>query len=145
MIAIRKTSSVNTHPARRIANQKRRSILVEPTNNTPFVTYNRNTNHLQIKGDSKALNILEFYAPLISELKRNTYRCHDCHVELFFKTLNTSTVKILFDLFKFLGGQKRVGKNIKVTWSARLKDLEILETGMDFSELFDLNFQIGCY
>ncbi|MEQ8473323.1 MAG: SiaC family regulatory phosphoprotein, partial [Marinoscillum sp.] len=67
-----------------------------------------------------------------------------CQLELFFKTLNTSTVKVLFDLFKYLRNEKLKGNDVRVTWRAEVSNPDMLETGMDFSELFDLNFLVIC-
>lgn len=117
-------------------------ILIEPTTNTPFVKFIPSQYYLEIKGNSAREDILRFYTPIIDAFKLNCVNGKRCEMKLFFRKMNTSTVKILFDLLKFLRGEKQKGCKVNVTWCADLDDVDMLETGIDFSELFGLNFDI---
>lgn len=115
---------------------------VEATHETPFIEYTELANYLVIRGNSYGLEVYKFYQPVIDNFKAKFVDGESCHVDLSFDKLNTSSAKILFDLFKFLRAKKSAGSQVKVIWRSLPSDMDMLETGMDFAEIFDLEFTL---
>lgn len=113
---------------------------VEATKDTPFIEYSELANYLVIKGNSYGLNVYDFYQPVIDSFKTKFKDGESCHVDLSFDKLNTSSAKILFDLFKFLRTKQKAGARTKVIWRSHKNDIDMYKTGMDFAEIFDLTF-----
>ena len=117
-----------------------RDMIFEPTATTPFVKLSEDEKLLTVKGNSSMQDIHLFYDPVISRTKEYLEAKGQLSVHLMFKTLNTSSVKVLFDLFKYFRSQTKAGAKIRVVWAAESDHPEMLETGLDFSEIYELNF-----
>lgn len=99
-------------------------------------------NHLIVKGNFSGLNFLTINQDQIDSFKRRFRNNELCEVDLFFEKLDTHTVKILFDLFKFLKLKVSHGANVKVIWRVYPEDIDMLQTGFDFAEIYNLNFTV---
>ncbi|MEQ8470574.1 MAG: SiaC family regulatory phosphoprotein [Marinoscillum sp.] len=118
------------------------NLLLEPTLRTPYVNYNKSQLKLTIKGRSTDRDISEFYAPIISLLKRDSKKTNFIALDIHIPEMNTATLKVLFDLFRFLSIKVSRGTAVEVVWRSSFKNQEMRETGYDFSDLFDLNFRL---
>ncbi len=117
-------------------------LIREPRLNTPFVDFNGYTGELTIKGDSTRLEIFEFYVPVLKMVDEYLLLEEHFVCNLCFRRFNTSTAKLLFDLFKHFNKLSARGKKIHVNWLVDSSVSEMYEIGMDYKELFDLNFNI---
>ncbi|MFY0607295.1 MAG: SiaC family regulatory phosphoprotein [Cyclobacteriaceae bacterium] len=117
-----------------------KDVVIEPTVDTPFIMYSEEMGILKIKGNSTNLECNKFYYPLISEILDKVSPTSKLDLEICFSEINTSTVKVLFDLFKALQRKQMSGSTISVNWGVAVGDDDLLDTGADFSELFDLKF-----
>lgn len=131
----------------RIADQTRmiphsyEETIIEPTRVTPFVRYSEAEKSLMIKGNSTRPDMHEFYYPILRRLKEEQKYSKHLKIHVFFGDINTSTAKVLFDLFKYLRMRSAQGAEVEVTWGAEATNTEMLETGKDYSEIYDLNFK----
>lgn len=116
-------------------------LIVEPTSNTPFVKYSRSENVFMIKGNSMGMDIDHFYYSLIERAKGHVKVGLPLDVIFFYNILNPTTAKVLFDFFKFVRDKKRAGAIIDVTWCAEGNNEDMIQTGKDFAEIYDLNFK----
>lgn len=123
-----------------VITQISRDMILEPSLTTPFVKLSEDQKLLSIKGNSTQPEMQHFYEPVISRTRTFLENSGQLEVHLLFKSLNTSSIKVLFDLFKYFRSEKQLGADIKVVWAAESDHPEMLETGMDFSQLYDLNF-----
>ncbi|RED91629.1 SiaC family regulatory phosphoprotein [Marinoscillum furvescens] len=117
------------------------NISMEPTEKTPFVRFSNREFKLQVKGASVAMDMHDFYNPILSEFKKAADYMPQVTVELYFSNLNTSTAKVLFDLFKYLRSLAMGGKKVKVIWGSEAGNTDMLETGMDYQEIYELEFE----
>lgn len=116
------------------------NMIIEATARTPFVKYSANKRALQLKGYSIEMDMHHFYNPIISHVKKDLEKNRELNVYMDLEDLNTSTAKILFNLFSFLSQQKEAGSQITIFWKANTP--EMAETAMDFAVFTGLNFEI---
>ncbi|WP_421875258.1 SiaC family regulatory phosphoprotein [Marinoscillum sp.] len=115
---------------------------IEPTATTPYVKFNRFANTLNIKGTSTRVEMDKFYASNVSKFMTNLRDKKYGMLNLNFKTFNTSTAKVLFDLFKFIREQKSAGAIVKIKWEIFATEMDMYDTAKDYAELFDLDIVI---
>ncbi|HCX22731.1 MAG: hypothetical protein CMB80_17495 [Flammeovirgaceae bacterium] len=116
--------------------------FIEPTLNTPYVKYEKRSNYLVIKGTSTRDNMDHFYDRVMGEFKRNIKSKNTGVLHLNFKTFNTSTAKVLFDLFRYLRDAQYAGQRVAIQWDVYDSEPEMVDTARDFAELFDLKIKI---
>lgn len=116
--------------------------IIEPTFTTPFVKYDQRSNYLVIKGTSTRENIRNFYNKALGEFKMNVCTKKVGLLHLIFKTFNTSTAKVLFDLFRFLSDAREQGARIAIQWDVYGAEEDMIEMAQDFAELFEMTISI---
>jgi hypothetical protein len=111
-------------------------LKIENVLNAPEIHFDPDANTLSIKGESYPENAREFYKPVMSWI--NTYleqidkQAVTLDIEL--KYFNSSSAKILMNLFDALEQAAGRGKNITINWRYHKKNLNALEYGEDFKE-----------
>ncbi|WP_258101265.1 DUF1987 domain-containing protein [Marinoscillum pacificum] len=116
--------------------------IIEPTLTTPYVKYDRSSNYLMIKGTSTRDNIELFYGKVLKEFKQKIKQMNTGVLHLNFKTFNTSTAKVLFDLFRSLLDAQNAGHLVAIQWDVYNSEEDMIDTARDFAELFDLKIKI---
>lgn len=108
----------------------------------PLVKFNREKGLLLIKGKSLSENATEFYDPLITIV--DNYLCQEEKITcyFYFKAFNLSTTKSLFQLFKTLGEYHLLGSKITVHWFADWHNSEMIQTGIDYAEMYGIKVHI---
>ena len=117
----------------------------KPTQWTPYILFDPGHGLLKIKGSSSFIDSVEFYKPVIEGLKNEAMQSRRLLVELKLESLSPPTVKSLFHIFKKIRELKDNGFSIKVTWYIESEDDDILETGLDFRELTEIDFEFHLY
>lgn len=116
-------------------------ILIESTPITPFVKISSEEGLIEIKGKSSPANSLMFYQPLIGKIKTLFSDCSTTiTVDVAFRYFNTSSSKCIFDFFKMIKSLEAAGKDVKINWHYESEDDDMFETGEDFADLLDLQF-----
>ena len=120
------------------------NIYIEPTKSTPFIGYHPNENILHMRGRSSPENPLAFYQKVENFLDEYADSNQSILiVNMALEYFNTSSTKCLFSLFKKMGQiQDATGKVIVINWFYEDWDEDMLETGEDFSECLDLEFNL---
>ncbi len=116
--------------------------IIEPTLTTPYVKYDRSSNYLMIKGTSTRENMELFYDKVLREFKQNIKEMNTGVLHLNFKTFNTSTAKVLFDLFRNLRDAQNASHRVAIQWDVYDSEEDMIDTARDFAELFDLKIRI---
>lgn len=124
-----------------VFNAYNRDMIVEPTKSTPFVKYSENEGVFMVKGNSFQPDMHLFYEPLLSRIKAHVEKGQDLDIVLFFNLINSSTAKVLFDLFKFIRLHQGGKSKMSIAWCSEVNNHEMHETGEDFAEIYDLNFK----
>ncbi len=111
-------------------------LNIKSTKYTPQILFDSSTNTLIIKGESYPENTFEFYRPCFEWL--NAYfelpesPLLVINVELIY--FNSSSSKILFNLFDLLDATAKKGNKVSVNWIYDEEDEDYLEFGEEFAE-----------
>lgn len=113
------------------------------TRDKPYIILDQKNNCFEIKGNSLPEDTTLFYTPVIEWVieyaKDPNKQTHlICDLEYF----NSSSAKMLYELFLELGKIKDTGKEIKVTWYFDPDDHLIEEKGLEFQSILDFPFEI---
>ncbi len=118
---------------------------VEKTKQTPVIRLDPVEGKFWIEGESYPEDAFTFYEPMFNwlneyfsegEVKKTT-----CEIKL--KYFNSSSSKVLFDIFDLLDEKVRGGFDIEVLWICEKGDEACIEYGEDFLEDLDqLSFRI---
>lgn len=115
------------------------NLKIDATKYTPEISFDCEKNLLEIKGESYPENIAEFYAPVFEWLEEYIEQLGDdaqvvVNMELIY--FNSSSSKVLLDLFDLLEEAVNNEKHITVNWIYEKEDEDTLEFGEEFQEDF---------
>jgi hypothetical protein len=112
-----------------------RTIRIEKTKCSPEVLMDPNGT-CYIGGESYPEDSYEFYAPIIKWMKTYIETAGDKRCEFNFEMIyfNSSSSKILWDIFDMLEDYAKDGKNVAVNWIYEIDNDAGLEYGEEFSE-----------
>ena len=114
------------------------------TKKTPMVLFDHKKGFFHIKGRSIPENTYEFYSGLMNWLDEYSAEPEKDNIFRFeLEYFNTSSSKFLLEIFKKLKSLTTSEKrcSLLVQWYYEDGDEEMMETGRDFMELLDLNFE----
>jgi hypothetical protein len=113
-----------------------KNLEISKTKTTPEILFNSSTNELSIKGESFPENTSEFYAPIFEWLEEYLEMITDqvvvVNIELVY--FNSSSSKVLMDLFDMLEEAVQNDKEISVNWRYDKDNEMAAEYGEDFME-----------
>ncbi|WP_420264789.1 DUF1987 domain-containing protein [Candidatus Magnetominusculus dajiuhuensis] len=118
---------------------------IDATKSTPRIYFDQGKNVLEIKGESYPENTSEFYGPFFKWLDMRLEQLHEENftVDIALIYFNSSSSKILMNLFERLEKYAERGKNIAVNWIYDKNDESSLEYGEEFEEdLTTLKFNL---
>lgn len=118
------------------------NLIIEPQPITPFVKFKSDQGLLLIKGKSMSEDALDFYAPIVTIVDNYLNQAEKLTCYLYFKEFNLATAKSLFHLFKTLSEHHILGKRITINWFADWHNNEMLQTGIDYADIYDLKINI---
>lgn len=106
------------------------------TGRSSLVKFNQSTGSLLIRSTpaiGDPVNEL-----VVEHLKTND----KLSVFFYFCELKPGLIKVLFDLFKTMRSAHLQGKEISVCWLLEVNDEEMIETAMNFSDIYELNMEL---
>ena len=112
------------------------NLEITATKSSPEINFNKETNTLNIIGESYPENTTLFYEPVFKWIE--TYmdsikeQLVTLNIELIY--FNSSSSKTLMDLFEFFEDQSDEGKDIVVNWIYDEENEAALEYGEEFAE-----------
>jgi hypothetical protein len=116
-----------------------KNLYIEQTKSSPKRDFNYETNILSIVGESYPENTSSFYEPILEWL--NSYLSIiseiDVVVNIDLIYFNSSSSKMLMDIFDILDNATKDGKKIVVNWMYDVDDDAIKEYGEEFAEDVD--------
>lgn len=124
------------------ANNENNRLIIEATNNLPYVDFNNNTGIVIIKGRSYSENAYTFYSRL--NKWANDYllsKPKSTHITLAFQYLNTSSGVQVFNFIRNMQQSKSYGDLLTVEWGYEEDDDDLLQLGQDFSTALQLPFE----
>ncbi len=121
------------------------NLMIEKTQSTPYIYFNRATNELILKGESFPENSAKFYAPVLEWLKEYISTLENEKVMMQFEIIyfNSSTSKVFMTIFDMLQAEVEKGRNFSVLWLCDAENETAVECGEEFKEdLESLPFDI---
>lgn len=123
-------------------------LIIEPTNNSPSVILDPESNAFEFSGESRPENVRKFYLPILewlekfaSEQKNASTRLPRLSVQFDFEYFNSTSAKYILDIFKALNVLNDVGIEILVKWFYEEDDEDMLEVGQEMSRMSKLEFE----
>lgn len=118
-------------------------IFIEQTTKTPSIKAD-SSGIIELKGISVPEDGIKFFLPLknwIDTYSKSPAPLTLCKVNLDY--FNTSSAKVLLNIFRLLEKIGKDGHEVKVVWSYEENDSEIEEAGHDFANLIDIAFEFN--
>ena len=121
------------------------NLIIEATKYTPVINMNAKKGIVSLVGKSYPENTFEFYKPMMTWFEEyfsgNEKEKTIINLEIIY--FNSSSSKLLFDLFDLLEEEHKSGKTIEINWIYDEENVSALEEGEDFNEDFEaLNFNL---
>ena len=112
------------------------NIMIEGTERTPEIAFDFSADIYRIAGESYPENVSEFYDALVEKLKSHLSTRKDAQIEFNFEFIyfNSSTAKVLFDLFELMDETSENGNKVTVNWIYEEDDDHMEELGEEFGE-----------
>ena len=117
-------------------------LHIEGTEDTPEVLLDSENNTFSISGRSFPENAIEFYEPIFVWLQKYTEEAeNDMEFEFNMEYFNTSSSKQIAKIFLLL---ERINENVfvQVIWKYKKEDTDMMSSGMRFSKLLNLEFEL---
>lgn len=117
---------------------------IKGTKHTPTVAINNNKRLVKIYGKSLPTDAIKFYAPLIQWLNDYAFvNSNNLKVVFHLDYFNTPSSFQISDLFSILEKQVESGKSIQIEWLYDEEDTDMLESGQEFSNIFNIPFNFN--
>ncbi len=118
------------------------ALRIEETEDTPKVILDPENNVFSISGRSLPEDSVAFYAPVFDWLQQYAEVAEkDMDFEFFMEYFNTSSAKQIAKIFLLL--EKLNDKVfVQVIWRCKKDDVDMASSGMRFSKLLNLEFEV---
>ncbi len=119
------------------------NLYIAATPSSPEVNFDFAQHRLSIRGESYPENAAAFYGDIIKSLHEYLASCTETliTVDIALAYFNSSSTKMLFNIFEALNDAHHAGNHIAVNWYHDEEDDTILEFGQELSDDFpDLTF-----
>lgn len=116
-----------------------KNLNIEATKYTPEIKFDADEQILSVVGKSYPENTFEFYKPILNWVEEflQTVTDKKIFINLDLEYLNSSSLKVYFDLFDILESAHENGKVIEIKWIYDEDNDISEETGEDFIEDFE--------
>lgn len=118
------------------------SLLIEATKATPDIIFGTDGKWI-LQGKCCPENPISFFEPIfewISEYKDSENP--DIKLDMILTYFNTSSSKVFLDFFDLMVEVKQAGKEVTINWFYEADDEDMMESGEEFSEDVDLDFNL---
>jgi len=118
--------------------------FLEPSDETPRVTFDPSNRQFEIVGNSYPENSPKIYGPILEWLESfvKDTSMDDVAFDFNFDYFNTSSAKYILEILRTIRDLKDRGKNVLVRWHYFEDDTDMLEAGEDYIATIELPFQL---
>ena len=110
-------------------------LAITATQSTPAVHSSVAEGYLELRGDSYPENSFEFFSPIVQWIEAYLAESQAAlRLELYLLYLNTSSVKVVMDIFDLLEEAHGSGREVGVSWYYDQENERIAELAADFKE-----------
>jgi len=117
------------------AAKKVEPIHIEPTEETPKISYNSSTGSLEITGESYPEDASETYKPVFDWIDEVKDQLPSISLGFSLNYLNTGTSKIIIDLIMKLDEMCKEGYQTKIIWLYCEEDEDMMNLGEEYQDL----------
>jgi hypothetical protein len=118
-------------------------LKISRTQSAPAVTTDWSTGTLEMRGDSYPENSFEFFAPIVAWIEEFLAASQEpLRLNLHLLYLNTSSVKVMMDIFDALEEAHQKGRDVRVCWFYDADNERIAELAEEFKEDCTFPFEI---
>jgi hypothetical protein len=111
------------------------NIVIAGTQSTPAISADGTTGVLTMQGDSYPENSFELYSPVIAWIDEYlTSSDRPLTLELTLLYLNTSSIKVMMDMFDRLEEAYRAGRVVAVNWLYDPRNERVAQLALEFKE-----------
>jgi hypothetical protein len=119
------------------------TLEIARTRDTPYVLLDAKNNTFQISGNSMPEDSARFYDPIFDWIEEyvktpNKSTLLICDLEYF----NSSSAKMLYQLFIELENIKELGEKINISWHYESEDKLIEEKGLEYKSILNIPFEM---
>ena len=120
-----------------------KKLDIKGTRDTPEIILDAENNVFEIKGNSLPEDSISFFTPIFEWIEKyvkspNKSTHLICNLEYF----NSSSAKMIYQVFIELGKIKETGNNVKITWQYESGDVLIEEKGLEYQGILDIPFEL---
>jgi len=113
-------------------------LQIEGSWKSPHIILDPNGN-FEIWGRSLPENVIDIYTPVLAWLDAYAKKtAPQTNIEVKLEYFNTSSSKLLYEIFKRFENIKKAGNNINVKWYFESDDADLEEEGKMFADLVDV-------
>lgn len=111
-------------------------IKIEATERSPEINFDFERNVFSIRGESYPEDVMAFYGPVMTAFSGHLSSLTSGAIEFNFELIyfNSSSAKILLDLFDKLEESASAGVSVVVNWYHDAEDDTMEELGQEFAE-----------
>jgi hypothetical protein len=121
-------------------------VEIPESERTPRLLLDKKEGIIKVEGRSLPENSNTFYNPVLEWIDKYVANPkEETKIVFDLEYYNSSSSKMLLQLFKKLSELKKNGKNVLVDWYYLEGDEDMLESGKTFEELSELSFDYICY
>ena len=128
-------------------------LIINSTEDSPDVEFDVTKNKFSISVESRPENAGAFYKPLINLIATldatltEKEQTTDINFVFVFKYtyFNSTSAKYIAEMFKNIKSLIEKGHKIEIQWFYDKRDEDMLDSGTEFSEMFNINFQFIDY
>ena len=118
-------------------------LNISGTNKTPTVICDADLGLIEFDGMSYSEDNILFYEPVfnwLNEYLKNPKEVTNFNMKI--RYLNSSAVKCIFDMLELLTNLSKKGKVVHINWHFEEEDEEMKESGKNYSNLFNHEFNL---
>ena len=118
-------------------------LEIKGTRDTPEIIFDQKNSQFEITGNSLPEDATKFFFPIFDWIEKyiqspNKTTHLICNLEYF----NSSSAKMLYQIFIELEKIKDSGNEIKISWYFEPGDKLIEEKGLEYQSLFEIPFEL---
>lgn len=119
------------------------NLTIAGSQSTPQIMADWDKGLMSIQGDSYPENSFEFFDPIIDWIERFLLQTQQpLRLELRLVYMNTSSVKVMMDIFDILEESYKQGRQVSVNWYYDTRNERVVDMVHEFKEDCSFPFQI---
>ncbi len=118
-------------------------LEITETRDTPYICFDAENKIFEIKGNSLPEDSFKFFEPVFDWINEYAKDPNDSsHIVCKLEYFNSSSAKMLYELFFEFEQISETGKQVKVTWYYEPGDKLIEEKGLEYKSLLEIPFEL---